>query len=246
MGRSRIWVWDRYFIIPLQRCYTKAHSCDNSGIKEAIVSRESDNWNDRKDKSVDPSKELRLHWDLYTMMDELGGTVIVLRIAASSVHRNQVVYYSTLVASSSLFNDDDNYDEDEEEEPRKELQTTTTAKLMMVKVVVRDLVDNESNLKGEPQSIWLHQLKGQMTSILYMLIMHIIDMKTFILSRSQLGLRTIRLRPHCGESENLASQNIGDDHDNVKMRHEEKVIKILADDDGIRSKNMYNSCSFDP
>ncbi|GKA16484.1 hypothetical protein Tco_0696231 [Tanacetum coccineum] len=48
----------------------KAHSCDNSGIKEAIVSRESDNWNDRKDKSVDPSKELRLHWDLYTMMDE--------------------------------------------------------------------------------------------------------------------------------------------------------------------------------
>ncbi|GJT56043.1 enolase, partial [Tanacetum coccineum] len=204
----------------------KAHSCDNFGIKEAIVTRESDNWNDMKDKSVAPSKELRLHWDLNTMMDEWVEPCDDL-VAEQDPHDSCIVYteisryYSTPVASSSLFDDDDNYDEDEEEEPRKELQTTSLPgrpatpydgqevtfdpkshpqlHILLIKVVVRDLVDNESNLKGEPQSIWLHQLKGQMTSILYMLIMHIIDMKTFILSRSQLGLRTIRLRPHYGE-----------------------------------------------
>ncbi|GJU23650.1 hypothetical protein Tco_1156992 [Tanacetum coccineum] len=216
-------------------CYTKAHSCDNSGIKEAILSRESDNWNDRKDKSVDPSKELRLHWDLYTMMDEWVEPCDDL-VAKRDPHDScvggvklklEVVTTVPPVASSSLFDDDDYYDEDEEEEPRKELQTMSLPgpyvyqeeqlqlmmgksplidpkshpqlHILLIKVVVRDLMDNESNLKGEPQSIWLHQLKGQMTSIMYMLIMHIIDMKTSILSRSQLGLRTIRLRPHYGE-----------------------------------------------
>nr|GEX24529.1 hypothetical protein [Tanacetum cinerariifolium] len=68
--------------------------------------------------------------------------------------------------------------------------------------------------------------KGTNDLILHMLIMHITDMKTSILSRSQLE-----------ENENLASQDIGDGHDNVKMCHEKKDIEILADDDGIRSKN---------
>lgn len=48
----------------------RANSCDDVDIKEAIVSTDSDNGNDRKDKSVAPSKELRLHWDLNTVMDE--------------------------------------------------------------------------------------------------------------------------------------------------------------------------------
>nr|GEZ68026.1 probable arabinosyltransferase ARAD2 [Tanacetum cinerariifolium] len=48
----------------------KTHSCDNVGIKKAIVSTKSDNWNDRNEKSVAPSKKLRLHWDLNTVMDE--------------------------------------------------------------------------------------------------------------------------------------------------------------------------------
>ncbi|GJV61652.1 hypothetical protein Tco_1467752, partial [Tanacetum coccineum] len=36
------------------------------------------------------------------------------------------------------------------------------------------------------------------------------------------------------ESDKLASQNIGDGHDNVKMRREKKGIEFLADVDGIR------------
>ncbi|GKE12398.1 hypothetical protein Tco_1415949 [Tanacetum coccineum] len=100
----------------------KTHSCDNVGIKEAIVSTESDNWNDRNDKSVAPSKELRLHWDLNTVMGEWVELCDDL-VSERDPHDS----YRTLeVASSSLFDDDDNYDEDaEEEEPRKELQTTS-------------------------------------------------------------------------------------------------------------------------
>nr|GEX11590.1 hypothetical protein [Tanacetum cinerariifolium] len=48
----------------------KANSCDDVGIKEAIVSTGLDSGNEGSKKMVTSSKELRLHWDLNTVMDE--------------------------------------------------------------------------------------------------------------------------------------------------------------------------------
>ncbi|GKA26382.1 hypothetical protein Tco_0712491, partial [Tanacetum coccineum] len=48
----------------------KANSCVDVGIKEAIVSTGLDSGNEGSKKLVTSSKELRLHWDLNTVMDE--------------------------------------------------------------------------------------------------------------------------------------------------------------------------------
>ncbi|GKB96420.1 hypothetical protein Tco_0982557, partial [Tanacetum coccineum] len=115
-----------------------ADAAISSLVDDNADHRESDNWNDRKDKSVAPSKELRLHWDLNTMMDEWVEPCDDL-VAERDPHDScvggvkfklEVVTTVPPVASSSLFDDDDNYDEDEEEEPRKELQTTSLPEVL--------------------------------------------------------------------------------------------------------------------
>ncbi|GJZ87132.1 hypothetical protein Tco_0658742, partial [Tanacetum coccineum] len=115
--------------------------------------------------------------------------------------------------------------------------------ILLIKVVVCDLVDNESNLKGEPQSIWLHQLKGQMTSILYMLIMHIIDMKTSILSRSQLGVPTKdKVLPNTSQVK-FTKTEVEDHHRISSISNQTKSVTACNDILNSRTSNVNAVCA---
>ncbi|GKD77761.1 retrovirus-related pol polyprotein from transposon TNT 1-94 [Tanacetum coccineum] len=182
-------------------------------VISSLVDDNADHVKDLKDKSVAPSKELRLHWDLNTIMDECVEPCDDL-VAERDPHDSCVGVVTTVppVASSSLFDDDDNYDEDEEEEPRTTKHIATPAK-----------GTNDFN------PIYAYYA--------------IIDMKTSILSRSQLGVPTKdKVLPNTSQVK-FTKTEVEDHHRISSISNQTKSVTACNDILNSRTSNVNAVCA---